>query len=103
MGISLKEMWDGFKASDQRFADLAVYLEGARVLRQEPLECLFQFICSSNNHIRRITKMVDFISSKGRFLGSVGGFEFYEFPKVERLALVSEAELRDAGFGYRSN
>ncbi|GFH08980.1 WD_REPEATS_REGION domain-containing protein, partial [Haematococcus lacustris] len=26
----------------------------ARMLRQDPLECLFQFICSSNNHISRI-------------------------------------------------
>ncbi|KAK4481314.1 hypothetical protein RD792_012199 [Penstemon davidsonii] len=102
MGISLNDMWDGFKASDERFAELALYLEGARVLRQDPLECLFQFICSSNNNIQRITKMVDFISSKGVSLGNVGGFDFFEFPTLERLALVSETELREAGFGYRA-
>ncbi|KAK6132339.1 hypothetical protein DH2020_033899 [Rehmannia glutinosa] len=97
MGISLNEMWSEFKASDERFAELALYLEGARVLRQDPLECLIQFICSSNNNIQRITKMVDFISSKGEFLGNVGGYDFFEFPTLERLALVSEAELREAG------
>ncbi|XP_051123995.1 N-glycosylase/DNA lyase OGG1 [Andrographis paniculata] len=102
LGISLKEMWDEFRASDERFAQLALYLEGARVLRQDPLECLIQFICSSNNHIQRITKMVDFISSKGRLLGNVGGFDFFEFPTLERLALVTEGELREAGFGYRA-
>ena len=32
---------------------------GARVLRQDPLECLFQFVCSSNNHISRIHGMVE--------------------------------------------
>ena len=32
---------------------------GARVLRQDPEECLFQFICSSNNHIKRIHGMVE--------------------------------------------
>ncbi|KAF3628556.1 N-glycosylase/DNA lyase OGG1 [Capsicum annuum] len=75
---------------------------GARVLRQEPLECLIQFICSSNNNIKRITMMVDFISSLGNFLGTVGGFEFYEFPSLESLAIVSKQELRAAGFGYRA-
>ena len=32
---------------------------GARVLRQDPVECLFQFVCSSNNHISRIHGMVE--------------------------------------------
>ena len=29
------------------------------MLRQDPEECLFQFICSSNNHIKRIHGMVE--------------------------------------------
>ncbi|KAK4381268.1 N-glycosylase/DNA lyase OGG1 [Sesamum angolense] len=68
MGISLNEMWNEFKASDERFAELALYLEGAR----------------------------------GNFLGNVGGYEFFEFPTLERLAVVTESELREAGFGYRA-
>lgn len=102
MGISLRDLWDEFRACDERFAELALHLEGARVLRQDPLECLVQFICSSNNNIKRISGMVDFISGKGIFLGSVGGFEFYEFPTLKRLASLSEQELREAGFGYRA-
>ncbi|KAJ8531133.1 hypothetical protein K7X08_025864 [Anisodus acutangulus] len=102
VGISLTEVWEGFKASDKRFAELAIHLGGARVLRQDPLECLIQFICSSNNNIKRITMMVDFISSLGNYLGAVGGFKFYEFPSLERLTMVSEQDLRAAGFGYRA-
>lgn len=45
--------------------------------------------------------MVDYISSLGNYLGNVEGFDFHEFPSLERLSLVSEAELREAGFGYR--
>lgn len=37
----------------------AAYVTGARVLRQDPVECLFEFICSSNNHISRIHGMVE--------------------------------------------
>ncbi|XP_038885236.1 N-glycosylase/DNA lyase OGG1 isoform X2 [Benincasa hispida] len=101
-GISLSSIWEVFLAADPRFDVLARHLEGARVLRQDPLECLIQFLCSSNNNIGRITKMVDYISSLGNYLGNIGGFDFYEFPSLERLSLVSEAELREAGFGYRA-
>lgn len=100
--IRLGEIWEVFSASDPRFAELARLLRGARVLRQDPLECLIQFLCSSNNNIARITKMVDFVSSLGRCLGTVEGLEFYEFPSLERLMTVSEKEFREAGFGYRA-
>ncbi|EXB60112.1 N-glycosylase/DNA lyase [Morus notabilis] len=100
--ISLAEMWEVFSASDSRFAELARHLGGARVLRQDPFECLVQFLCSSNNNIGRITKMVDFVSSLGNYLGTVEGFDFHEFPSMERLSTLSEQEFRDAGFGYRA-
>ncbi|XP_059631790.1 N-glycosylase/DNA lyase OGG1 isoform X2 [Cornus florida] len=102
VGICLGDLWEAFSASDSRFADLAQCLGGARVLRQDPLECLIQFLCSSNNNIRRITGMVDFVSSLGKCLGTVEGLEFHEFPSLDRLSQVSEMELREAGFGYRA-
>ncbi|CAN6440046.1 unnamed protein product [Victoria cruziana] len=100
--ITMREMWTGFVEADSRFAALAPHVAGVRVLRQDPMECLFQFICSSNNNIGRITKMVDHLSSFGSPLGSASGFDFYEFPSLEELAHVSEERLRDAGFGYRA-
>ncbi|KAF1001855.1 N-glycosylase/DNA lyase OGG1-like [Apium graveolens] len=102
VGICLSDLWKEFSGSDSRFAQLAPYLGGARVVRQDPLECLVQFICSSNNNIKRITQMVDFVSGLGVYLGTVEGFRFYEFPTLDRLSDVSEEELRVAGFGYRA-
>ncbi|KAJ9541800.1 hypothetical protein OSB04_028306 [Centaurea solstitialis] len=102
MGICLSDLWSEFSAVDPRFAELAQHLSGARVLRQDPLECLIQFICSSNNNIKRITQMVDFVSSLGNHVGVVEGVDFYEFPSLDRLSKVSEEELRKAGFGYRA-
>ncbi|KAL1196197.1 N-glycosylase/DNA lyase OGG1 [Cardamine amara subsp. amara] len=46
--------------------------------------------------------MVDFVSSLGLHLGDVDGFEFHQFPSLDRLSKVSEEELRKAGFGYRA-
>lgn len=99
--ICLTDLWKEFSVSDARFAELARHLGGVRVLRQDPLECLIQFLCSSNNNIARITRMVDYISSLGNNLGTVEGIEFHEFPSLDRLADFSEGELRVAGFGYR--
>ncbi|AES72311.2 8-oxoguanine-DNA glycosylase [Medicago truncatula] len=100
--VSLADTWKVFSDSDERFAELAQHLSGARVLRQDPFECLIQFMCSSNNHISRITKMVDYVSSLGTYLGCVEGFDFHAFPTLNQLSLVSEQQLRDAGFGYRA-
>ena len=51
----------------------------ASVLRQDPLECLIQFLCSSNNNIGKITKMVDFVSSLENYLGVLGVLIFMSF------------------------
>ncbi|KAF3337726.1 N-glycosylase/DNA lyase OGG1 isoform X1 [Carex littledalei] len=103
LGISLSDLWQEFSAVDSRFKELSErFGGGARVMRQDPVECVFQFLCSSNNNIKRIEKMVSVLESHGKHLGSVGGFEFYEFPSIERLALITETELREAGFGYRA-
>lgn len=100
--VSLGNLWDRFSLADARFAELASRFDGgARILRQDPVECVFQFLCSSNNNIGRIEKMVGVLSSYGEYLGTVGGFDFHEFPSLERLSLVTERQLREAGFGYR--
>eukprot|EP00958_Prasinococcus_capsulatus_P002694 scaffold233_cov548-Prasinococcus_capsulatus_cf.AAC.4 len=57
--VSLGDLWDEFSAADERFRRLVPYVRGSRMLRQEPYECLFSFICSQNNHISRIHLMVD--------------------------------------------
>jgi N-glycosylase/DNA lyase len=46
--------------------------------------------------------MVDFVSSLGLHLGDIDGFEFHQFPSLDRLSRVSEEEFRKAGFGYRA-
>jgi N-glycosylase/DNA lyase len=80
----------------QRGPELTPYVESLSGLRlMSPSlarETLFSFLCTSNNHVARITKMVDELV----LLGDSG-----LFPGLERLAAVSEAELRAKGFGYR--
>lgn len=100
----LRNQWVKKKKSDRRFAEIANCMKGMRIVRQDPTECLFSFICSSNNNISRITLMLDRLRSnygeelyKHETLGSI-----HAFPEVDRLAQVTETELRDLGFGYRA-
>jgi N-glycosylase/DNA lyase len=62
----------------------------------------FSFICSSNNNIGRIAKMVEFLCSHGTLIGEVEGEKYYEFPTIAQLLNIDESILRNAGFGYRA-
>lgn len=54
---------------DKRFAEVYQRLPGIRILRQQPWECTISFICSSNNNISRITKMLNGLRSQyGKFI-----------------------------------
>ncbi len=86
-------------AADSKLAELIETDPGLAFIRQrDPVEVIFSFICSANNHVRRIEQMVRNLGDRGPEL--LGGF--HAFPGLEVLAEVPEAELRAAGFGYRS-
>ena len=82
--------------------ELRPYIEshpGLRVLKPEfAHETLFSFLCTPNNHLSRITKMVEYLGSLGRQIEK----GHFEFPSVEKLASLTEVELREKGFGYRA-
>ncbi|VDN87134.1 unnamed protein product [Brugia pahangi] len=61
LDIELMPLYKLWAENDKYFAHLLenhrTKLEGIRVLGQDPLETVFAFICSANNHIRRITSI----------------------------------------------
>mmetsp|Transcript_31394 Transcript_31394/g.88059 ORF Transcript_31394/g.88059 Transcript_31394/m.88059 type:complete len:350 (+) Transcript_31394:54-1103(+) len=85
------------------FAEASQALPGLRLIDQDPVECIFSFICSQNNHISRISSMVERLASFGRVLhDDADGMRWHEFPTLETIADVGEERLRTMGFGYRA-
>jgi N-glycosylase/DNA lyase len=96
------DVWDRLSSADSSFNEDFSYLRGLRLLRPtNPLEVLFSFLCTSNNHLSRIQKMVDCMSNLGKPVANVDGHPISTFPTLERLSKVTEDDLRDWGFGYR--
>ncbi|MEW5302609.1 MAG: hypothetical protein WDW36_005377 [Sanguina aurantia] len=63
LGTSLDLLSAEWASKCARYAAVSPFFQGARMLRQDPVECLFSFICSSNNHISRIHGMVERLCS----------------------------------------
>jgi N-glycosylase/DNA lyase len=61
---SLKELYDRWATGCNRMKAVTESLQGVRVVRQDPFECLISFICSSNNNIKvHLSAMLPFSSS----------------------------------------
>lgn len=104
---TLYEEWiekDGlFKLSSKKSA--FDQFTGIRILRQDPWETLISFICSSNNNVKRISKMCDSICNEfGKYINEYNGIKYYSFPTADDLSSSPKVEsrLRDLGFGYRA-
>ncbi len=78
------------------------YCRGLRIMRQPRWECLATFITSSMKQVAHIRQMSAAIRERfGRRL-KVPGRSVYSFPVADRLAGLTESELRECGLGYRA-
>jgi N-glycosylase/DNA lyase len=91
--------------SCDRLSRIAPCIPGVRIVDQDPWECLVSFICSSNNNIPRIAKMVGALRREyGEPLVTIGDEVLYSFPSLDTLlARANDKDLRSkCGLGYRS-
>ncbi|XP_068599772.1 N-glycosylase/DNA lyase-like [Brachionichthys hirsutus] len=104
LNVKLQDLYKEWGAADPHFKNIADTFTGVRLLRQDPTECLFSFICTSNNHISRIQGMVERLcQALGTPLCQLDQTSYHNFPSLFALADGSvEESLRDLGFGYRA-
>lgn len=77
---------------------------GLRLLRQDPWECLASFILSSTKQIVQIRQIITLLCERcGEPVFTPPGFPAaYAFPTPDRLAQLSEADLRACKMGFRA-
>ena len=75
---------------------------GLRLIRQEPHQCLFSFVCASNTNIPMIRRMLYNMTRKFGKHTKVDGMDFFTFPSATAINKASVDELRDCGLGYRT-
>ncbi|XP_078605713.1 N-glycosylase/DNA lyase-like [Branchiostoma floridae x Branchiostoma japonicum] len=104
LDVKLTDLYEQWCKADSHFKQVSPNFTGIRMLRQDPVENLFSFICSSNNHISRISGMVERLcEAYSTQLCEVCGVTYYAFPTVSALAGKGvEERLRKLGFGYRA-
>ncbi|XP_051483928.1 N-glycosylase/DNA lyase isoform X2 [Apus apus] len=104
LDVGLPALYQAWGAADPLFRKVAKDFPGVRVLRQDPVECLLSFICTSNNHISRITAMIERLCCAfGRRLCRLDARPLHAFPSLSALTGAdAEPRLRALGFGYRA-
>lgn len=131
LSISLKEHYKKWAEADTHFQNCLDENSAVRILKQDVVETLFSFICSSNNNISRylllkymynkliykfilltlkiyicfrISSMVEKLCLLfGQKICSIEDKEYYNFPTIEALKEKSvESILRKEKFGYRA-
>lgn len=75
---------------------------GLRLIRQEPHQCLFSFVCASNINIPMIRRMLYNMTRKFGRSAIVDGMEFFKFPSAADISRAGIDELRACGLGYRA-
>lgn len=94
--LSLTEQARRWCALDPLFATAWERQPGLRLLRQDPHECFFSFLCASVAPIARISKMLQAVCDEAT------GDPFGPFPTLEQLLTLRESRLRERGLGFRA-
>lgn len=75
---------------------------GLRLIRQDPHQCLFSFVCATNTNIPMIRRMLYNMTRKFGRLTKVDGMGFFTFPSAADINRATVDELRGCGLGYRT-
>jgi N-glycosylase/DNA lyase len=94
--LSLIEQARRWCALDPLFAEAWERQSGLRILRQDPQECFFSFLCASVAPIARIRKMLEAVCDEAT------GDPLGPFPTLEQLLTLRESRLRERGLGFRA-
>jgi N-glycosylase/DNA lyase len=98
LDLPVREMLATFP-NDPWLEKAQAFAPGLRILRQDPWETLCNFICSS---LKQIVQIEQINHELRRTFGDEIGEGLHSFPEASRLALATEAKLRECRLGFRA-
>jgi N-glycosylase/DNA lyase len=78
------------------------FCQGLRIIRQPRWECLATFITSSMKQVAHIRQMSRALRERYGARREILEHEVYTFPPADRMAKLTEADLRACALGYRA-
>ncbi len=102
--VELRAVLATFPKDDPHLSTAVAAGRGLRLLRQDPWECLASFILSSTKQIVQIRQIVRTLSERYGERAPVpeGQLAAFAFPTAQRIAALTEAELRECKMGFRA-
>ena len=97
----LKEICASFPP-DSAMRAACDYSPGLRIIRQPTWECLATFITSSMKQVAHIRQMSQKLRRRYGDARQLANYEVYSFPSPERVAGLTENDLRRCSLGYRA-
>lgn len=102
--VELSTVLATFPKSDPHLSAAVGACRGLRLLRQDPWECLASFILSSTKQIVQIQQIVRTLSKRygEEVTIPAGQPPTFAFPTAQRIAGLTENELRECKMGFRA-
>ena len=97
--VNLRAIIGEFRRDDIHLQAAIKTCRGLRLLKQDPWETTAGFICSSNKRIVQIQQIIGELCDR---FGEPIHEGWQTFPTAERLASLTEADLRGCRMGYRA-
>jgi len=101
LGTNYERLKKELSEIDDNMKKSIKYGYGIRILNQDLWECIISFIISANNNIPRIKGIIDRLSKKCGKKVVFNENEYYLFPTIEELSVLSVKDLRELGLGFR--
>ena len=102
--VELDSVLTTFPSDDPHLRAAVAACRGLRLLRQEPWECLASFILSSTKQIVQIRQIVRKLGERygERVTVPAGQPPGFAFPTAQRVANLTEEDLRECKMGFRA-
>lgn len=87
--------------SDNKIQECVEKSKGLKIIKQEPVECIIEYIISQNNSVKNIANSLNLISKMCGEKVIFRNNEYYLFPSINNLVKLTLEDFRNCKVGFR--